>query len=258
MGTKPVSTRVLKEVPVLSQPVALTGVVKAEDRNPHWHQIWETREKQYKDAFGGGFPKGKVLNVEGAYLAAKAGAEEGFCVMQYAPRSQRMSWIYLTHGLSQATFAGGHNASRVELALHMKSNDKQAPVQVLVRIAQQMLDAGTPLVPGQIVSSPLSGTSGVGLLEHWLVCEPDKTIPAQLELPRHQTRILLLVGISAAELDTTLKVKSELADGRRVLTEALQIGGVFPVTDPNRGCMTRRRDFHRFWESAFQKIQRKR
>jgi hypothetical protein len=37
--------------------------------------------------------------------------------------------------------------------------------------------------------------------------------------------------------------------------EALRIGGVFPVTDPKRTCLTRRRDYLRLWETAFRTVR---
>jgi hypothetical protein len=66
---------------------------------------------------------------------------------------------------------------------------------------------------------------------------------------------MVLLGISDAELEQAMKVPTELADGRKVLMEALRSGGVFPVTDPKRLCLTRRRDFRRLWENAFRTVR---
>jgi hypothetical protein len=105
------------------------------------------------------------------------------------------------------------------------------------------------------------------ILQHWLACEPDPTIPAHLDIPLNphsgkkgkgevgRLRFVLLLGISDAELQCALKVNPALADGRTVLLEALQDGGVFPVSDPERTCLTRRSDFHRLWENAFRIVR---
>jgi hypothetical protein len=37
--------------------------------------------------------------------------------------------------------------------------------------------------------------------------------------------------------------------------EALRMGGIYPVSDPKRLCLTRRRDFHRLWENAFRVVR---
>ena len=262
MSTKTVSTRLLRpsvrlEGPVLIMPEDPDGTVQLEARSRQWHLVWAAREQQYAELFGAPFPKGKVLLAEGAYDSPKAGVDAGLCVAQYAPRPQRMSWIYMTHGLSQACFTGGHMPSRVELAVHWKMHDNRLPVQILLGVGRQMLESGSPLKPGQIVSASHPGSLRAADLEHWLVCTPDKTLPEHLEQPRQHMRVLLLLGISDAEMQYAQRVNPEMADGRLVLGEAMCAGGVYPVTDPTRACLTRRRDFHRLWESAFRRVHQK-
>jgi hypothetical protein len=67
----------------------------------------------------------------------------------------------------------------------------------------------------------------------------------------------VLLGITEDELQMGLRVRPEIANGRQVLLEAMRSGGVYPVSDPARGCMTRRRDFHRVWETSFRTVREK-
>jgi hypothetical protein len=226
--------------------------------------------------FGPAFPKGKVLAPDGSCVTPLAASRRDMCFLQYPPRPDRVGWIYVTHGLSQGPSSGGR-APRVELALHWRERDSKAPITVLAQAARYIRERGHALDSGAVLSSRDIPDLAVFGLQHWLACMPDPTIPAHLDLsaagkakPKGRKagarsrsskaelgriRFILLLGISDAELQCALRVNPSLADGRQVLLEALQGGGVFPVSDPQRTCLTRRSDFHRLWENAFRAVR---
>ena len=104
-------------------------------------------------------------------------------------------------------------------------------------------------------SKPCHLSFGLSTLPHWIVCVSDKSTPAKLDSDSGNVHFAVLVGITEAEMQCAMRVRPELADGRKVLFEALRRGQVYPITDPDRTCMTRRRDFHRIWEAAFQHVK---
>ena len=222
--------------------------------NGQWRKTWIARHKAYAQVFGPAFPKGQVLLAEGECIAPAAACRRNLSFMQYPPRPDRLGWIYVTHGLSQAC-AKGKRALRIELALHWRGRDNKAAVGVLAQAAKYMLESGTPISPGAVLSSQEVPSLGVSNLRHWLACEPDSAIPARIEHSGVCVHFVLLLGISDAELQCALRVNPALADGRQVLLEALQCGGVFPMSDPERTCLTRRSDFHRLWERSFQTVR---
>ncbi|MCY3021634.1 MAG: suppressor of fused domain protein [Planctomycetota bacterium] len=194
-----------------------------------------------------------MLLADGSCVTPLAGCREGLCVMQYPPRPDRMSWVYVTHGLSQAA-RKGRRSSRLELVVHWRNRESQA-ARVLLHAARSMLESGSPVGPGTVISSrDVPGVAAPGL-QHWLVCGPDRTIPERIEHPGGHVRFVLLLGITDAELQCALRVNSALADGRQVLLEAVRDGGVYPVSDPERNCLTRRGDFLRLWENAFRTVR---
>jgi len=211
---------------------------------------WSAREKKLAQIFGPTTPKGKVYAADGSLITAAAAARSGCCVMAFAPRPDRMNWIYLSHGLSAA---GKH---KTELAVCWKPRESSSPALALHRMVQYAA-SGAALGPGQVISGGEAMDLASAGYQHWIVWSPEGTLPDTLDLPGGRTKILMLMGISDAELQTALKVKPELADGRKVLLEALKAGGVFPITDPGRTCLTRRRDFHRLWENAFRLVREK-
>lgn len=240
------------------KPSASGPGLRGADLQPR--QAWVARHKSYAEFFGETLPKGKVLLADGGCVTPAAASREALSFAQYPPRPGRIGWLYVTHGLSQAAMKSNRPA-RLELALHWRERDTKAPLQVLAQAAKCALDSGGPLGPGAVLSSQEMPGLRVANLQHWLACAPDPAIPAQLELSlppktgvRH-IRFLLLLGISDAELQCALKVNPALADGRQVLLEALQSGGVFPMSDPERTCLTRRTDFHRLWENTFRAVR---
>jgi hypothetical protein len=232
-----------------ARPKSAAGPKKAQGKGKvAGESDWAAREKRLIQLFGQTTPKGKVLDENGASLTPLAAARLNFGIMPFAPRPDRMNWIYLTHGMLQA------GKQKIELVLHWKPRENQHPVTALHRIAQYAI-GGVTLNPGDMVSGNESLDLSSSGFQHWLVCEPDNSLPEQLDLPGAKTRLLLLLGISDGEMQTAMRVKPELADGRRVLLEALKAGGIFPVSDPGRTCMTRRRDFNRLWETAFHTVK---
>ncbi|MGD0090925.1 MAG: suppressor of fused domain protein [Planctomycetota bacterium] len=235
-------------------PPAKAGV--GEPGNAQWRRTWAARNKAYAQVFGPAFPKDKVLLADGSLVAPAAASREQLCFIQYPPRPDRLGWIYVTHGLSQACVKS-NRPSRIELALHWRERDNKAAVGVLAQVAKYMLETGVPLRSGAVLSSEEVPGLGIVNLRHWLACDPDEAMPAELEQPGGRIRFLLLLGISDAEMQCMLKVPQALADGRQVLLHALQNAGVFPMSDPDRTCLTRRTDFHRLWEKAFQTMREK-
>lgn len=213
---------------------------------------WSARDRKYGEIFGAIFPKGRVFSPEGVTVTTQAGARLELCLAQYAPTPERMSWVYVTHGLSQSDKRG--KTGRIELLLHSRERDAAA-ARVLTQAARYLLESGNPFSPGDVLSSAQIADAGLPGMQHWIAAAPDKPVPEKIEQPGGALRLMLLLGVSDAEMQVALKVNAELADGRRVLLEALRVGGVFPVTDPKRTCLTRRRDFHRLWECAFRTVR---
>lgn len=222
--------------------------------NGQWRKTWVARHKAYAQVFGPAFPKGQVLLADGNCLGPAAACRRDLSFAQYPPRPDRVGWTYVTHGLSQACVKGKHPL-RIELALHWRERDHMAAVGVLAQAAKCVLETGTPISPGAVLSSQEVPELGVSNLRHWLACDPDSAIPARIDHPGVRVHFVLLLGVSDAELQCALRVNPALADGRQVLLEALQSGGVFPMSDPERTCLTRRSDFHRLWEKSFQLVR---
>ncbi|HLX64454.1 MAG TPA: suppressor of fused domain protein [Planctomycetota bacterium] len=215
------------------------------------------REKKYAELFGPSLPKGKGLNAEGEPIQAAEFAEKGWTILQFPPRPGRLSWIYATHGLSTAVAKGKERPTRMELVMHWRDKDI-LPLKILTAAAKYVLESGNMLASGQIISGDEGIGADVELVRHCLACDPEPTIPRHVELPSGVIQPLVLMGISDAEFEYAMKVRPDLADGRLVLMEALRTGGVFPVTDPKRQCLTRRRDFMRIWENAFRYVRERR
>ena len=212
----------------------------------------QSLDTYYTDLLGISQPKGKGLNFSGEPLKPEEFAAQGWCVMQFPPRPGRLSWIYATNGLSTVKANGKDQPTRVELVMHWRDRENVA-VQVLTDAANHLLQSGAEFAPGEI----LSEAQGMHInpneitLKHFVTFTPDPFMPKSLDLPGGGVRPVMLLGISDAELESATKVRPDLADGKMVLMDALRKGGVFPVTDPKRQCLTRRRDFLRIWEAAF-------
>jgi len=229
----------------LSSPAASAAVSSA---------AWMARDKHYTDMFGALVPKGRVLSLDGTPVKPQLSLPPQFDVAQYGPRADRMSWVYITHGFS-STYAKKSGEPRVELMVQWRHRDAKVPVHVLARAAQHIQRTGKSIPVGEVLTAEQIGDSGVVLFPHWIVSVPDKSIPATLKVGSESVRLMQLVGVTDAEYQVALKVNPELADARQVLLEALRGGGVYPVTDPLRTCLTRRRDFLRIWEGAFRVVR---
>lgn len=211
-----------------------------------------TRERKFAELFGPSFPKGKGLNVEGEPMTPAEVAELGFTLLQFPPPEGRMSWIYATHGLSTLKAKGADKPTRIELVIHWREKHTH-PLRLLNEVARQVLETGIVPEPGQILSAQDGFSINVDMARHCITVEalPGKRV----EIPGASFTPLVLIGISDAELEYASRVRAELADGRQVLTEALRLGGIVPVTDSRRQCLTRRRDFNKIWETAFRTVR---
>ena len=214
------------------------------------------RDKKYAELFGVSLPKGRGVNLQGEPVKGDVTEIESWTIMQYPPRTGRLTWIYATHGLSTSRAKGKDKPTRIELAMHWRERGTQ-PISVLSEIANYILQSGHSLAPGDVFSESHGVHTGVTdvMLKHFIALSPEPFMPRALDLPGGAVMPLMLLGISDAELESATKVRPELADGKLVLMEALRSGGVFPVTDPRRQCLTRRRDFLRIWETAFRGIR---
>ena len=221
----------------------------ATKKAPRSSAAGSARERKFVEIFGAILGKLAANAQEKTCPVLSAAAGDGLCVLQFSPRTDRMTWVSATHGLSDCS-----KGAQTELFVHWRARDAKTPVRLLTQAARYALESGIPLTPGSVLAAtdekPLN--AGVPGLPHWLLCPPDQLVADQLQ---GAVKIALLVGITDAELQFALKVKPDLCDGRKVLFEALRVGQVYPVTDPNRLCMTRRRDFHRIWEAAFVRIR---
>lgn len=210
--------------------------------------------KLFIQGIGPAFPSGKVLNAEGVAVAPSSGEIQ---VLQVAPRPDRMSWIYTTVGVSATPAAKHAKPYHLELSAHWKVRDPKSAARILTTIAKHTLDNGIRLNPGDVVTTDTTMDLRVDGIQHWLVCPPDRSTPSPVKFGGGNVQILVLLGITEDELQMGLRVRPEIANGRQVLLEAMRTGGVYPVSDPARGCMTRRRDFHRVWEGAFRSVREK-
>ncbi|MFH0939416.1 MAG: suppressor of fused domain protein [Planctomycetota bacterium] len=190
---------------------------------------WVAREKQYAKIFGSLFPQGKLLNADGESITSLVAAHEKFCVRQSAPQPNRMGWIYVSHGLSQSRVRKFNQKQRMELLLHWKERDTQAPVRVLTQFAQYLLTTGNGLSFGQIITADEKLDLADSGFKHWLICPPEQSMPAFIADVGGKVNFVLLLGICEDELQSALRVKPEIADGRNVLFEALKAGGIFPL-----------------------------
>ncbi|HYG76230.1 MAG TPA: suppressor of fused domain protein [Planctomycetota bacterium] len=242
-----------------SRPVKKTSSKRAVARKvesaPDNSALFTAREKKIAAIFGPLFPKGRLISPDGALVTPLAGCKLEFCLGQYAPKPDRMSWVYVTHGFSCACEQKNKSLPRTELLIQWRSRDPKVPVKVLTQTAKYILGTGHPVSAGEVLSKDQIGDCGVTEFQHWVVSAPEKSVPEKLELAPGTLRLLQLIGVTDAELQVALKVNPELADGRQVLLEALRTGGVFPVTDIQRTCLTRRRDFLRIWETAFRLVR---
>ncbi|HEY3320226.1 MAG TPA: suppressor of fused domain protein [Planctomycetota bacterium] len=212
---------------------------------------WIARDRKYSEIFGVLQPRGRVFTPAGDPVTLQAGSKLGYCLAQYAPHPDHVNWICVTHGLSQVTLQRGR-ASQIELIVNWHQPESAPALAVLSAAAQMMLSSGKPLTPGELITLTVPDQGPCP--KHWLVAKPDESVPHKLDAGGGPFHMLLLMGISDAEMEFATKVNPELADGRRVLLEALRAGGVYPVSDPLRLCLTRRRDFNRLWENAFRMI----
>lgn len=217
--------------------------------------VARTREKKFAELFGPASPKGKGLNAEGEPMTPAEVAERGWTLLQFPPPEGRMSWIYATHGLSTMKPKGSDKPTRIELVIHWREQNT-LPLRLLGEAARHILETGNVPAPGQILSAQDGFSMNVDLARHCITIEalPDQQ---RIEIPGASFTPLVLIGISDAELDIASRVRAEHADGRLVLTEALRLGGIVPVTDIKRQCLTRRRDFNKIWETAFRTVREK-
>ena len=194
------------------------------------------------------------MNAAGEYITLRAAAREELCVLQCEPRPNRMGWVYVSQGL----FQGACEIPlpwHVEVILHWKERDPKLPVRVFSEFAQYMRRAGKFPTPGALVSGDETIKLGDCGFRHWLVCPPEKNVPEFSDARGNKTSFVVLLGISDNEWQCAMKVNAALADGRKVLFHALKTGGVFPLSDPARPCLTRRRDFNRLWENSFRLVR---
>jgi len=174
-----------------------------------------------------------------------------------APRPDRMSWIYTTLGIATTPAAKHSKPYHLELTAHWKVRDPKAAARILTTIAKHTLDNGIRLNAGDIVTTDATMDLRADGILHWLVCPPDRATPSPVKIAGGNVHLLVLLGITEDELQMGLRVRPEIANGRQVLLEAMRSGGVYPISDPARGCMTRRRDFHRVWETSFRTVREK-
>lgn len=214
----------------------------------------KAREKKLVELFGPSLPKGKGVNAAGETMSPTEVAEQGWCLMQFPPPEGRMSWIYTTHGLSTARAKGSDKPTRVELVVYWREKHT-LPLQLLNDVARYILETGNVPEAGQLITAEDAAiTVATDLARHCVTGEalgPGKRV----EVPGGSFTPIVLLGISDAELEFASRVRPDIADGKQVLIEALRIGGVFPVTDPKRLCLTRRRDFNKVWEAAFRTVR---
>ena len=213
------------------------------------------REKKFNEFFGPAQPRGKGLNVLGEPITADEFEAQGWCIMQFPPPAGRMSWIYATHGLSTSKLKNSGEPARVELVMHWREKHT-LPLQLLSDVAKYILETGNGPAPGHIITAEDAISTSIDLARHCVALDAAPMLPPRIEIPGgHGFTPLVLLGISDAELEYAMKVPAQLADGKQVLMEALRQGGVYPVTDPKRLSLTRRRDFNKVWETAFRTIR---
>lgn len=240
-----------KAIKLKTPAVKIAPVVKEVDEVP---PLIRAREKKYTELFGASQPKGKGVDIQGETMSAAQVEAQGWSLMQFPPPAGRMSWIYATHGLSTMRATGADKPTRIELVMHWREKHTQ-PLELLASLVKYILESGNIPVPGHIITAQDGLVSNIDMARHCVALDGAPSIPAKIEIAGGSFTPLVMLGISDAELEYALKVPPQLADGKQVLMEAVRVGGVFPVTDPKRLCLTRRRDFNKVWESAFRTIR---
>jgi hypothetical protein len=110
-----------------------------------------------------------------------------------------MSWVYITHGLSQACCAGGKPAA-TELVLLWRQREND----VTTRCAQPHREVHSRdrkpglRQPGR--HQPGTDRLGATGFQHWLACKPETNIPEHIEQGKSKASLLILVGITDAEM----------------------------------------------------------
>jgi hypothetical protein len=241
-----------------SAKVAVLVAAKTESKGKgrDWPAAFLQRDKKYAQHFGATVPKGKLLSKDGSLVTPAAASREGIFIAQYAPTPERMSWMYVTHGLSQTCLGKGTKPCGIELILQWRDRQTEMVAKALLCMADYVINNEAAIAAGELVTGErLRGMPATGF-PHWVTCACDKALAEKLEADT-KINFVTLIGVSDAEMQVALKVNAQLADGRQVLLEALRVGGIFPVTDATRNCLTRRRDFHRVWETAFHNVREK-
>ena len=243
VSTKSVGVKRPRTAPKKAVPAVSTKRVAPAKKSSPVFEAWKDREEQYAGLFGAMSPKGRVFTADGeaASLESPGVDIEPCVILQYSPRPERLSWAYATLGLSR-------KKNGQELLVLWKQQQSAVASKILAEAAKQTRDSGEPVPVGQIISVK---DTRVAEHPHWLVCPAEPALGS----PDGNLKFSLLLGISEAEFQCTLKVRPDIADGRQVLFEALNAGKVYPVTDPARTCLTRRRDFNKLWENAFRLVR---
>ena len=173
----------------------------------------KARELALEAVFGATEPPDTVLAPEDEEVA-RAWPGGGF--HRYAPRGERTSWLYVTHGLSQP----------------FEERDVQA------------LRDDPDALSGLGLEYPIGGR---GALRHVLATlSPEYEL--DLLLPAGHCVLVHLVGVTDGEAARAQAEPDIL--GSLVLERVLYAFGVGGLTDPDRDCLTTREDFDAVWNDV--------
>lgn len=214
----------------------------------------KARELALEAVFGATEPPDTVLAPDDEEVA-RAWPAGGF--HRYAPRGERTSWLYVTHGLSQPFEERDVHALRDDpdalsgLGLEYVvacADDAAWPLELLLGLVRQVLldDAATLLEPGRLRAchSPIGGR---GALRHVLATlSPEYEL--DLLLPAGHCVLVHLVGVTDGEA-TRAQAEPDIL-GSLVLERVLYAFGVGGLTDPDRECLTTREDFDAVWNDV--------
>lgn len=215
----------------------------------------KARELALEAVFGATEPPDTLLAPDDEELA-EAWPGGGF--HRYAPRGERTSWLFVSHGLSQPFEESDVDAVQddpealsglgLEYVIASPEGDAEWPLDLLFGLVRHvLLDDDAPLLePGRLLAckTPIGDR---GALRHVLATlSPEYEI--DLLLPAGHCLLVHLVGVTDGEA-ARASAEPDLL-GSLVLERVLYAYGVGGVTDPDRACLTTREDFAEIWSDV--------
>lgn len=233
----------------LEEPVAIAYAAQMAARETALHSI-----------FGATDPPDQIMSPRDANLFINW---SGGGVYQFPPSGQRMSWHYVTSGLSQPAIDDDGNAEPIvdddgerysgfgiELVISTIEKAAWAP-DVLFNLVKYLLfqESARVILPGDRI--PCNGPLVLDTttpLNH-LVAATSTDYETEILLPVGQCHLVHLIGCTQGEIDAALSMGNGTA-GSIVLSRVLHELGIGFDSIPDRACLTSDTAFAGIWDRA--------